>query len=110
VTSAKANLQAAEQSVTAQVETARTTLQATRQRLALAKDTRAIAAKQLAAEEARFNTGASTALQVSQAQDQLRQANLRVLRAQVDLTETAIKVFHLTGALLSTYGGELATR
>jgi outer membrane protein TolC len=69
--------------------------------VALAERTREIATRQLAAEEARFKTGAGTTLQVIQAEDKRRAAELRVARAQADLAETALRLDHLTGQLLA---------
>lgn len=72
-------------------------------RVELANRTLEIARKQLEAQEARFATGAATPLSVLEAEDQVRNAQTRVARAQADLAEAALALQHLTGELLERY-------
>jgi outer membrane protein TolC len=74
--------------------------EAARRRLQLAERTIAIAEEQVVADAARFATGSATALQVAEAEDQLRSARLRRTRARVDLTQAGLTVAHLTGRLV----------
>jgi outer membrane protein TolC len=101
VREAEAQLQGVRQRVIADVRKAIEQQHAQERSVALAERTREIATRQLAAEEARFKTGAGTTLQVIQAEDKRRAAELRVARAQADLAETALRLDHLTGQLLA---------
>jgi len=100
---AEQNLADARQSASAEIRIAVARDLAGRRKLALAEQTAAIARKQLDAEQGRFATGASTSIAVLQAEDQVRNADLRVARARADLLENAITIEHLTGRLLARY-------
>jgi len=76
---------------------------ASERRVELASQTVAIAEKQLAAEQARFATGAATSLQVLEAEDSVRSARLRMARAQADLVQAAVSLDHLTGQLVARF-------
>ncbi|MFH1811592.1 MAG: TolC family protein [Pseudomonadota bacterium] len=104
VQSAQEQLNQAEQAVVADLDTARARAQAAARRTELSAQTLSIVQRQVVAEEARFATGSSTALDVSQAQDQLRASSLRELRARVDSTQLRLQLLHLTGRLLEVYG------
>jgi outer membrane protein TolC len=69
-------------------------------RLELALRTQELAEQQTAAEQRRFEIGTAIALQVQQAEDALRQARLRVVRARVDGVQADLGIDHLTGRLL----------
>ena len=106
--SARVAIQAAEerlrervQSVEAQLATALAQDDSARRRIELAERTVSIAEQQVKADEARFATGSATALQVAQAEDQLRAAQLRLARARVDLALAHLLITHLTGGLLA---------
>jgi outer membrane protein TolC len=75
-----------------------------RSRAQLAAQTLAIAEKQLSAEQERFRTGGSTALQVRTAEDDVRSARLRRLRALVDLVQIGASVEYVTGQALQARG------
>lgn len=94
----------ARQSVLSEVRTALTSEAAARRRLALAEETTRIAERQLEAERARFQTGASTALAILTAEDEVRSAQLRVARVRAELLEASLTLQHLTGRLLARYG------
>lgn len=97
---AEAQLLAARQRVLSDVRKALEQHGAQERGVALAEHTQQIAARQLKAEEARFASGAGTTLQVIQAEDKRRSAELRVARAQADLAQTRLRIDHLTGQLL----------
>jgi outer membrane protein len=106
---AQKQLEAARQQLRSQVQTTLTQREAARRRLDLAKETSKIAQKQVEAEQGRFAAGTGLALAVMQAQDSYRQAQLRVQRARVDLTEAEIVLAHLRGRLLGRYSGALSS-
>lgn len=61
-----------------------------------------VAAQQAENERQRFHAGANTYLDVQVAEDSLRQARLRVVRASVDHIKARITLDHATGDLLSS--------
>ncbi len=75
-----------------------------RQRLALAEQTFAVAQKLAEAERQRYALGASIFIQVRDAEEAERGAELRTVRARIDLAEAEIELDHLTGALLARLG------
>lgn len=93
---AKLTVDATVQQQVAAVESARTRVQ-------LAKQTTEVAEKQLKAEQARYATGTSTTLDVLQAEEDVRNARLRLARAEVDLRSATASVDHETGALLDRW-------
>ena len=97
---AQQRLIAARQRVQIDVETLLEQERAARVRLELAEKTAEIAAKQVAAETERFQLGVSIPVQVQQAEDELRQAQLRAVRARVDVVKAEIQREHATGNLL----------
>lgn len=101
VTAAQQNLEATRLRVLATLENALSRSQASRRRLELARETRAIAERQLTAQAERFRTGGATALEVREAEDQVRGAELRQARAHIDLIEAHLLAAHLTGRLLT---------
>ncbi|MEO1272418.1 MAG: TolC family protein, partial [Myxococcota bacterium] len=64
----------------------------------------------LQAEEARFRAGRSTNQSVIQFQEELQQAQSRVLRSRVDLIISVLRLRNLTGTLLDAYGIEVEPR
>jgi outer membrane protein TolC len=68
-----------------------------------ASKTLEVATMQAQNERQRFSLGASTPLEVQVAEDALRQAQLRVVRARVDRVKSWLSLAHLTGDLLSRY-------
>ncbi len=73
------------------------------ERVRLAEHTSEIATRQLAAEQARYQSGSSTSLAVLEAEDKLRSAQLRLARARADWSESVLVLEHLTGDLLTRY-------
>ena len=100
VTVARQRHDAVLQQVDAELDEAQQRDASARRRIDLADRTLAIAREQLKAEEARFRTGSATALQVREAEDQVRTAELRAERARVDLAVAHLTIAHLTGDLL----------
>lgn len=101
VTAAKQRLDATTQKVLADIDDAEQRRTGASRRIETSERTLAIAREQLDAEQKRFRTGTATALQVREAEDQARTAELRALRARVDLVIAELGLLHLTGALVS---------
>jgi outer membrane protein TolC len=74
-----------------------------RRRIELASQAVDIARKQREAQDARFREGDGIALEVHEAEDNLRAAQLGVARAEVDLMSSQLRLAHLTGELLVRY-------
>lgn len=100
---AEKQLQALDLSIRANVAAAVSRQRAVATRLSLSEQTEKVARAQAEAERERFAAGSSIALQVQQAEDALRQAELRVRRAKVDLVLAEITLLHLRGKLLEQY-------
>ena len=103
VDSAEAKVAAARQQAESQAATQLTQANSAAERVKLAEIAVAAAKKQLAAQQARYAQGAGTAIEVQQAQDSLRQAELSVERARVDRVEAILALEHLTGELLRAH-------
>ncbi len=101
VVTAKQKLDATTQKVLADLDDATQRDTSARQRIELADRTLELARQQRDAEQARFRTGAATALQVRESEDQVRSAELRALRARVDLVTAHVTIAHLTGSLVA---------
>lgn len=100
VQAAEARLTAAEVRYTSDAEARLNTLSATRQRITLAERTASLARASVDAQQRRFKAGEGTALDVARVVQQQREADLRVLRATVDLALAHIALDDLRGALL----------
>ena len=108
VTAASARYQARAQAIDAQVAELHARLAAAGERVALAR-TMAEAAQELAeAERNRLQLGTATSIDVVQAQQSEREAELQHLRVRVDQVQTALQLDHLTGALLVRHADALA--
>ena len=107
---AESRLEERRQQVLSELRTALLREDGARLRADLGERTLALAEKQLDAEKQRFLTGSSTALQVLQAEDELRAAALRVARARVDRLQQALLRDHLAGRLLDQHAALLAPR
>lgn len=83
-------------------------MHAAREKAALSARTEKVARAQAEAERARFQAGSSIAISVQEAEDSLRQAQLRAQRARVDLMLAEVQLMELRGQLLSRYSGALA--
>jgi outer membrane protein len=100
VETARYKLNEGKQQLVANLELSTQREDAARQRVDLARQTLEVARQRAEAEHKRFSTGSSTALQVMDAENATRSAELRVARARADLTQAHISVAHLTGHLL----------
>lgn len=98
-------------SVTLRVQTNAATewvaLQQARRRQDLGARTASLAGESLAAERKRYENGEGIALEVHQAEDQLRRARLSTERARVDAVASSLRLEHLTGQLLQRQVGWL---
>jgi outer membrane protein TolC len=101
VETAEHKLEEARQQILADLETAIEAESSARRLVDLAGKTRQAALQQADAERARFATGGSTALQLLQAEDAVRTAELRRARARADLVEAHITLLHLVGRLIA---------
>jgi outer membrane protein TolC len=100
ITVARQKLDAVLQKTVAEVDEAEQRDASARRRIALTESTLTIAREQVEAELARFRTGSGTALQVREAEEQVRTAELRAARGRVDLAVAHVTLAHLTGSLL----------
>ena len=78
-------------------------IEAARTRASLTETTVAVATQSLRGQEVRFKTGAGTTLELVVAQQQLREAELRLAQARVELTQADLQLKHATGRLLDTF-------
>lgn len=97
-----------ELAIRASVASALARLRAARDKAALSTRTERVALQQAEAERARFQAGSSIAISVQEAEDSLRQAQLRVQRARVDLMLAEVELAELRGQLLAQYRGALS--
>jgi outer membrane protein TolC len=100
VRSAEEKLRAARQRTQVDIDSMLVVEQMAHDRLSLASQTAKRAETQLDAERERLKAGTGLPINVRQAQDDLRQAQLREIRAQVDLWEAVLDRQHLMGELL----------
>jgi outer membrane protein TolC len=100
VRSAEEKLRAARQRTQVDIDSMLVVEQMAHDRLALASQTAKRAETQLDAERERLKAGTGLPINVRQAQDDLRQAQLREIRAKVDLWEAVLDRKHLMGELL----------
>lgn len=96
------------QSLRAEVLSALSARESSAQRVAVATETVRVATAQAEAERRRFTAGISIALQVQEAENSLRQAQLRLERARVDWTLSELTLLDLRGRLLERYRGVVA--
>ena len=80
---------------------------ASRERLELSARTEKVARQQAEAERARFQAGGSIAIVVQEAEDSLRQAQLRAQRARVELVLADLELAELRGQLLARYSSAI---
>jgi outer membrane protein TolC len=100
IEAAERELEATRQAIRARIETLVERSSASRRRLELSEETVALARESAEAERARFELGATTAISVTQAENELRSAQLRELRARVDLVQADTELAHHTGELV----------
>jgi outer membrane protein TolC len=103
VDAAEERVRAARARIEAEVRRALSSEESAARRLELAEETVTIATQLFEAEEGRRELGSTTTLSVLDAEEQLRRAQLRAVRARTDLARARITTRALTGELLSTY-------
>jgi outer membrane protein TolC len=100
VAAARDNLGATRNQVAADVTTLAQQRELARRRIELASVSSHYAEQQLAAERALFTTGSATALEVTQAADNVQAANKRLARARADVIQADLGVAYHLGTLL----------
>jgi outer membrane protein TolC len=100
---AEQSLKAARDRLAVDAVNAVTQARAAEQRVALAARTVEVAEKSHEAAKARFELGGGIAIQVQQAEEELRRARLSLARTRIDLVQTQILVRHLAGTLVRDY-------
>jgi len=104
VDSARAKLQAAEEALAQQAAELCETLAAAQARVSFAQETAALAAETVAGQQDRFDSGAGTATELVIAEQDKREAELRIAKAKVDVENARLALAHLTGELLAEVG------
>ncbi|HEY8942755.1 MAG TPA: TolC family protein, partial [Polyangiaceae bacterium] len=105
---AEKQLEATRQRLRSDVLSAIASREAAETRVQVASETVRVAGSQAEAERRRFAAGISIALQVQEAENSLRQAQLRFERARVDWMISEIQLAYLRGRLLERYRSVLA--
>lgn len=105
---AEKELEAARQRLESDVRSAIAAREAAEKRVLVAAETVRVASAQADAERRRFAAGISIALSVQEAEDSLRQAQLRLERARVDWNLAEIQLLYLRGRLLERYRSVVA--
>lgn len=100
---AEARKEQVELSIETSVDTNRAEAEAAARRIDLADKTTEAAERQLQAAKDRYDIGDGLAIDVQRAEDTLRRARLRALRARVDWVQSRVVLDHLTGELLVRY-------
>jgi outer membrane protein len=77
--------------------------------IAAAQTSRDLSAKNLSAEERKYQLGAQTIFFVLDAQNQLSQAELSLVQAQISYQRALAEVDHAAGTLLDSHKISLAT-
>jgi len=97
-------LYAAEQQAKAEAAAELVRLEQARRRVQLAASMAEVATQNVEAQQKRYEQGDAITLEVHEAEDELRRAQLGVTRAKVDAVQANIRIDHLTGELLRRYG------
>ena len=103
VEAARLRLRQQRDQIEAQVVSAYVNAETARRRVALAETTVSIATQQVRAQRQRYAAGVAIFIEVQQAEDTLRQAELNVERARVDLVLAHLTLEHVTGYLLARH-------
>jgi HAE1 family hydrophobic/amphiphilic exporter-1 len=102
-------LRGVQESISTEVKNAVHGLESAESVITAAQDSRDLAAKNLAAEERKYQLGAQTIFFVLDAQNQLSQAELSLVQAQTSYQKALAAMDHATGALLAKHQMKLAT-
>jgi outer membrane protein TolC len=100
---AEQNLRATRDRLAAEATLAVSEARTAEGRVALSEKTVSVAEQAYEAARARFELGGAIAIQVQQAEEEVRRARLRLARARVDSIQARIISEHLAGALLARY-------
>lgn len=103
----QARLRAAEQQAELEASSQLVVLQQAERGLELARQTVGVAEQNVAAQQKRLERGTALPLEVHEAEDELRRAQLAVTRAEVDAALAHIRLDHVTGTLLASNVGRL---
>lgn len=101
---ASQQLVATRDSIRSQVMTVMETISSAKVRLELAERTLDVARRQAEAERERYELGAAIFVEVREAEESVREADLRTVRARVDLVQARLQLEHLTGELMENFG------
>ena len=104
VESARARLQAAEEQLAQQATELVESVTAAQARATFAKETAALAAETVAGQRDRFQSGVGTATELILAEQEQREAELRIAKARIDVETARLALAHLTGSLLAEAG------
>ncbi|WP_437806190.1 TolC family protein [Sorangium sp. So ce1078] len=107
---AEARYQARAEAIAAEITSLRVTLEAAADQVALATETARLAGELAEAERQRLLLGTSTSADVVKAEQTLREAELRKLRAVVTALTSRFQLDHATGALLDRFASVLPRR
>jgi outer membrane protein len=108
--SAQTRYQERELAIASQVASLHTDVTTSSEQIALANENARIAGELADAERQRLILGTTTSSDVVKAEQTLREAELRKLRAQVDAAESQYQLEHATGALLDRFGNIFGRR
>lgn len=100
-------IESTRQAIRTDVQSALAKRNAARVRLEVALETEKVAGQQAEGQRGKFTAGTALAIEVQKADDSLRQAQLSVQRARVDLVEGELDLLHLRGKLLDRYADVL---
>ncbi|WP_437685024.1 TolC family protein [Sorangium sp. So ce176] len=107
---AEARYRARADAITAEITSLRVTLEAAVDQIAIATETARLANELAEAERQRLLLGTSTSADVVKAEQTLREAELRKLRAAVTELTSRFQLEHATGALLDRFASVLSRR
>ncbi|HTN91595.1 MAG TPA: TolC family protein, partial [Sorangium sp.] len=107
---AEARYQARAEAIAAEISALRVSLEAAADQVALAAETARTAGELAEAERQRLQLGIATSSDVVQAEQTLREAELRRLRAAVTELTSRFQLEHATGALLDRFASVLSRR
>lgn len=104
VTASRQRLEAVRQQVAADTSTELATLEQATQSVALAQRTADVSRRNVEAQHRRLLNGSAIALEVREAEDSLRRAQLSIERARVNAAQAQARLEHLEGQLLAKWG------
>lgn len=100
---AETELELAERALKAEVASLLVNLQTAQQRLELAKDTAELARENVEAQNARFEAGRGTMLEVVDSVESVREAEFRVVQIEIQIAQERLKLDELTGRLTENW-------